>query len=131
MLAERAAEHAAHGYTMWWWRERATGELVATVGLGRAKVEGEPAVEVGWSVSPPHQRRGFATEAAAASIRWGFEVCGLERIVSFTMLENTASLATMEALGMSYEREFDREGLPHRLYAVTTGSPRHGLIRPL
>ena len=119
MIARRAAEQAEQGFTMWWWRERATGELVATAGLGRATVEGEPVVEVGWSVSPPHQRRGIAAEAATASIHWGFEVCELERIVAFTLPANAASLATMEAVGMSYVRGFEHEGLPHRLYSIS------------
>ena len=118
MLAKRAAELAESGFTMWWWRERATGSLVGTAGLGRATVEGEPEVEVGWSVSPPLQRHGIATEAATASIRWGFDFCGLERIVAFTMPENAASLATMEATGMTFQRDFEHEGLPHRLYAI-------------
>ena len=107
-------------------RARRAASSSRLAGLGRATVEGEPEVEVGWSVSPPHQRRGIASEAATASIRWGFDVCGLERIVAFTLPENAASLATMESVGMSYERDFDHNGLRHRLYSISRGATRPG-----
>jgi peroxiredoxin Q/BCP len=100
----------------WWWRERATGELVGMAGLLRDQVEDEPVVEVGWSIARACQRRGFATEAAVASIAWGFDACGLERIVSFSLPENLASRRVMERAGLKYERDFERKGFPHVLY---------------
>ena len=79
------------GFTWWPWRERSSGELVGMVGLNAAEVEGEPVVEVGWSIAPPRWGEGLATEAARASLAWGFDVCGLDRIVAFTMPDNRAS----------------------------------------
>lgn len=61
---------------------------------------------------------GLATEAAAASLDWGFDRVGLPEIVSFAMVENGASIRVMEKLGMSYEREFMRAGFPHALYRL-------------
>lgn len=109
------------GFTFWPWRERESGELVARVGLGRALVEDEPVVEVGWSVPAEHQGRGFATEAAIASIGFGFETLGLEEVVAFTMVENDASRRVMEKAGMDYRRDFLRADLPHALYAISPG----------
>ncbi len=104
------------GFTWWPWRERASGELIGLVGLNGAEVEGEPVVEVGWSVAPARWGEGLAGEAAAVSLDWGFEVCGLSEIVSFTMAANLASRRVMEKLGMEYVRDFDRAGLRHVLY---------------
>ncbi len=73
-------------------------------------------IEVGWSVTPARWGEGLATEAAAASLAWGFDVCELDEIVSFTMPRNTASRRVMEKLGMAYVRDFDREGLTQVLY---------------
>ena len=106
------------GFTWWPWRRRASAELVGMIGLNAAEVEGEPVVEVGWTVAPAHWGHGFATEAAAASLAWGFDVCKLDEIVSFTMPENLASRRVMEKLGMEFEREFDHQGLPHVLYRI-------------
>jgi RimJ/RimL family protein N-acetyltransferase len=91
---------------------------VGYVGLSRDAVEGEPVVEVGWSIHPDRQGEGFATEAAKASVDWGFQVCGLEQIVSFTTPHNTASRRVMEKIGMTHARDIDRAGLPHLLYVI-------------
>jgi RimJ/RimL family protein N-acetyltransferase len=70
-------------------------------------------------VLPAHQGRGYATEAARAALRDGFERSGAEEIVAFTWTANLASLRVMEKLGMRPGREFELEGLPHRLFATT------------
>jgi ribosomal-protein-alanine N-acetyltransferase len=101
---------------MWWWRERATTELVGMTGLNRAEVEGERVVEVGWSISPSRWGQGMAPEAAAAALAWGFEVVGLDEIVSFTLVDNRPSRRVMEKLGMRYCGRFERKGFPHLLY---------------
>jgi RimJ/RimL family protein N-acetyltransferase len=111
-------QHARDGYTLWMWREVASGELVGQVGLQPAEVEGEPVVEVGWSIAPERWGEGLATEAARASIDWGFERIGLDEIVSFAMIENGASIRVMEKLGMDYDRDFMRAGFPHALYRL-------------
>jgi len=104
------------GFSLWWWRERASGELVGQVGLNAAEIDGVPVVEVGWSLSPQRWGKGFASEAAAASLAFGFERIELERIVSFTMVENLASRRVMERIGLRYVGDFERESLPHVLY---------------
>ena len=119
ILTAQARQAEAVRYCLWWWRDRASGELVGMAGLNRDQVDGEPVVEVGWSITPQRRRQGLAGEAARASISWGFEVCELEQIVSFTMPHNHASRAVMEAVGMSFAGEIERAGLPHVLYSVT------------
>lgn len=111
-------QHARDDYTLWMWREVASGELIGQVGLQPADVDGEAVVEVGWSIAPERWGEGFATESAAASLEWGFDRIGLPEIVSFAMVENSASIRVMEKLGMTYEREFTRAGFPHALYRL-------------
>ena len=120
ILAAQASQAEAVGFCLWWWRERASGELVGMTGLNRDRVEDDDVVEVGWSITPRRQRQGFAAEAARASISWGFEVCELDEIVSFSMPQNDASRAVMAAAGMSLVGKFDRAGLPHLLYRIVT-----------
>lgn len=40
-----------------------------------------PAVEIGWRLAREQWGRGYATEAATAALRFGFEECGFDRIV--------------------------------------------------
>ncbi len=118
MLRAQAEQATETGYCLWWWRERASSELVGYAGLNRDRVEDEPIVEVGWSITPARWGEGLAPEAARAAIEWGFERAGLERIVAFTLVDNVRSQRVAEKLGMTYVREFERAGLPHKLYEL-------------
>ena len=59
--------------------------------------------EIGWTVVPQHVGRGFATEAARAVLRLGFEHYGLRRIVANLDARNDRSAALCERLGMRRE----------------------------
>lgn len=122
MLMGSLSAFGDHGFGTWIWRDTASGELVGRVGITRSRIEdGREVVEVGWSVPVAHQGRGYATEAAIASVGFGIVECGLSEIVSFTMVENTASQRVMQKAGLTYSRDFIHAGLPHVLYA--TGQP--------
>jgi RimJ/RimL family protein N-acetyltransferase len=118
MLVAQAAQAAETGFALWWWRDRASGELVGYVGLNRDEVDGEPVVEVGWSITPARWGDGLAPEAARVVLDWGFERCGLERVVSFALPDNERSRRVMEKIGMHYWGEFERRGLTHVLYEI-------------
>ena len=57
---------------------------------------------MGWRLDPAYWGRGFATEGAVASVRYGFEELGLERIISITLPENAASRRVMWKAGLTY-----------------------------
>ena len=57
------------------------------------------AVELGWTVFPGDQRRGYATEAALALIEWARREHRVRRFISSTTAGNTASLRVHEKLG--------------------------------
>ena len=59
-----------------------------------------PAVEVGWRLARDCWGRGYATEAARAAVRFGFDEAGLTEIVSMTAAVNRPSRAVMERIGM-------------------------------
>jgi RimJ/RimL family protein N-acetyltransferase len=62
--------------------------------------------EIGWSLHPDAQGRGFATEGAREMFRLGFDELGLHRIAAGCDSRNTASLRVMERLGMRREADF-------------------------
>jgi RimJ/RimL family protein N-acetyltransferase len=59
--------------------------------------------EIGWSIHPDAQGRGYATEAAREMLRLGFEELDLHRIVAECDPRNEASIRVMEKLGMRRE----------------------------
>jgi ribosomal-protein-alanine N-acetyltransferase len=111
---------------------RGTGELLGRVGLGVALFDAPftPAVEIGWRLSRRHRGQGFATEAALAALRHGFDALELDEIVAFTATANVGSRAVMDRLGMRRDPagDFDHPGRsagdPHRrsvLYRLRPG----------
>ena len=62
--------------------------------------------EVGWVLHKAYHGRGFATEAAAALLKHGFETLQLHRIIATAQPENVASWRVMEKLGMRREAQF-------------------------
>jgi RimJ/RimL family protein N-acetyltransferase len=63
-----------------------------------------PEVGLFWGVSSRHQRQGFATEAGAAMVAYGFGEWRFRRIVATTEHDNAASIGVMRRLGMRIAR---------------------------
>jgi RimJ/RimL family protein N-acetyltransferase len=86
-----------------------------------------PCVEIGWRLAKEHWGRGYASEAAAASLQFAFDNLKLEQIVAFTVPLNKRSMRVMERIGMSRDLagDFEHPKLPaghplrpHVLYRV-------------
>ncbi len=77
------------------------GELVGGIGL-RVQREFERA-ELGYWIGKPFWGRGYATEAAGAIIRYGFEELNLHRIYAGYFSRNEKSARVMIKNGMKYE----------------------------
>jgi RimJ/RimL family protein N-acetyltransferase len=73
-----------------------------------------PCVEIGWRLSREHWGNGYASEAASACLRFGFEKLTLKQIVAFTVPLNKRSIGVMERIGMSCDPadDFDHPNLP-------------------
>ena len=94
--------YQSHGIGMWAVVHKEEGVLIGWCGL--LFLDGTTEVEVGYGVAREFWGRGLMTEAARASLRYGFERVGLERIVAVAMPENAPSRRIMEKLGMRYEK---------------------------
>jgi RimJ/RimL family protein N-acetyltransferase len=106
----------ANGFGLWALERLADGAFLGFTGLSRPSFEAHftPAVEVGWRLARDAWGQGYATEAAEAALRFGFENLGLAEIVSFTVPANVRSRAVMERLGMTHDAtdDFDHPKLP-------------------
>ena len=63
-----------------------------------------PEVGLYWALAPDQRRRGYATEAGQALVRYAFSQLELQRIVATTTYDNLASIGVMRKLGMRIER---------------------------
>ena len=127
-MARIRAHFAERGFGLWAVEARDTGAFVGSIGLScpRFAAHFTPCVEVGWRVASPHWGKGYATEAAAASVAYGFDTLGLAEIVSFTAVINHRSRRVMERIGMTHRTEDDFD---HPLLPLEDRLNRHVLYR--
>jgi len=98
-LSAYISDQAKHGFSRWKLSLR-NGEFIGRAGLGWH--EFGRSVELGYGLLPAYWGRGFAQEAAAALIRWGFEHLRIETIVAFTYRGNKRSSKALAATGMKH-----------------------------
>jgi len=138
MIERIEAHFETHGFGIWAVEAPGVTPFVGFVGLQRVPFEAHftPAIEIGWRLSPAHWGRGYASEAAKAALRFGFENLNLDQIVSFTVPANKPSWSVMERIGMTRDpgEDFDHPRLPegdplqrHVLYRIgrDSGRPVH------
>ena len=108
------------GFGLWAVEEKSSATFIGFIGLlyHEEWPEGEHKTEVGWRLDRSLWGRGLATEGARASLHYGFEELGLERIISIAVPENVASLRVMEKLGMTMGGETRFKGYDVVWYAV-------------
>jgi [ribosomal protein S5]-alanine N-acetyltransferase len=93
------ADPAARGYGVWVIVARELRAVVGSAGfLGPPGEDG--AIELGYGIHPPYRRAGYATEAAAALVRWGLSRHDVRRVVARCEDTNTASIRVLEKIGM-------------------------------
>ncbi|MDN7672990.1 GNAT family protein [Burkholderia oklahomensis] len=83
-------------------RRKPTRELIGDLGVHFPASDTEPA-EFGISLSPAHQRKGYAREVMTACIALAFRQWGHRRLVASVDPRNTASMALFRALGFRQE----------------------------
>lgn len=108
-IDRQLAHLATHGYCFWAIEVKKDGAFVGAVGLLCVSYEAHftPAVEVGWRIARAFWGHGYAPEAAAAAIRFGFETLQLPEIVATTVSDNQKSRRVMAKLGMMHDTAGD------------------------
>jgi RimJ/RimL family protein N-acetyltransferase len=89
-----------HLFGRWAVEHKQDKRIIGLCGLNYLEDSSE--VEIGYTLSKEYWHKGFATEVAAATLRYGFEEVELERIVAVAFPENTPSRRVMEKIGMRY-----------------------------
>lgn len=96
------------GYGRWACVLKETGAVIGFSGLKYLPELGE--VDVGFRFFPEYWGRGIGTETCTASIRFGFDVLGLERILGLVLQENIASIRVLEKCGLTRSGEVEYDG---------------------
>ena len=99
--------YAGFGFGLWAVILKENNRLIGRCGLVRQPLEGGEAVEVSYLTECEFWNQGFASEAASATLKLGFEKYNLQRIVAFIHPRNTASARVAEKIGMRFERKVE------------------------
>jgi ribosomal-protein-alanine N-acetyltransferase len=104
------------GFCRWKLTEKSTGAMIGFCGAGYWRDAPDP--EIGWWLASACWQRGYATEAARATLRDAFGRARMTRIISIARPENAASIRIMEKLGLRLDTEFERDGVRLVRYAI-------------
>lgn len=112
---------ALHGFGMFVVEEKSSGKYVGRVGPWCPP--GWPGFEVGWGIAKEYRGKGYAVEAARASIDWAFATFETNEIIHCIDLTNKPSQAVAQRLGARRDREIDLFGQPAEVW-VTSRAPQ-------
>lgn len=99
------------GFTFWIAERKSDDEILGFCGLKRANAPGADAiageVEIGWRLREDAWGKGYAKEAAIASLDLAFERFDAPRVVAVTAAGNVPSQGLMKRLGMERREDLD------------------------
>jgi RimJ/RimL family protein N-acetyltransferase len=91
--------------------EKGTESMVGDCGL-HCRLEDPRQMEIGITLAPSHQGRGYATEALGGLLHFVFAILGEHRVSAVTAAENHAAASLFRRLGFRQEAHH----VEHRWY---------------
>jgi len=98
------------GYGYFVAEETASGRFVGRIGF--TNPEGWPGFEIGWTIAPEFQGRGFATEGGKFLLQYAFNEMGRDHVISVIHPDNKPSIRVAERLGEKLEGSTEVGGMP-------------------
>lgn len=98
------------GWAAWYW----VAKKHKSVAIGMGGFKGVPAagtVEIGYSLLPVFQKKGYAMEAVAALLDWAFGHEEVDRVIAETLPELTPSIRLLEKSGFANIGKGSEEGV--------------------
>jgi RimJ/RimL family protein N-acetyltransferase len=114
------------GFGIWAVEDGRSGELLGRIGL--QYLDWFDDVELVWMLKQSTWGQGYASEGARAAIDFGFNTLGLPRITAVIHPGNQPSIRLAERLGLTFERQIERQEIRFYEYSLSNGSrPPPGL----
>ena len=119
------ASYAQHGFGLFAVELKEGGEPLGICGL--VKRDELDDADVGYAFLQRHWSKGYAVEAAAATVQYGLRTLGMARVVGITAPGNQSSIRVLERSGLRFEKmiELPRFGGTNRLF-TTDPAPAQG-----
>jgi RimJ/RimL family protein N-acetyltransferase len=104
------------GYGYFVAEEKTTGRFVGRIGF--TNPEGWPGFELGWTLAPEFQGRGFATEGGRFLLDYAFNEMKKDHVISVIHPDNKPSIRVAERLGEKLEGETKVGDMHMLIYGV-------------
>lgn len=78
-------------------------------------------IDLGYRFKKNYWGNGFATEAAKATLQYGFETLQLNEIMGRAHIDNIASIKVLEKIGMQYIRDEIVDDCPVKTFVAVKG----------
>lgn len=112
--------YAQHGFGLWAVILKETGEFIGDCGITLQPIHGQMLPEIGYHIHKKHQRKGYASEAAAACMELAFEKWQFPAVYSYMKYTNAASYGVAVKNGMKLIEEYsDPVNTITKVYAIT------------
>ncbi len=99
---------------------KTTNQFIGWCGLKQRPELNE--TDLGYRFKPSAWGKGYATEAAAATLEYGFEILQLKTIIGRAHVQNLSSLSVLKKIGMKYIGEGIVDDCPVKTYEATNHS---------
>ena len=106
-IARNMERYRTDGFGLWAVVLKETGEMIGDCGITLQNIHGETLPEIGYHIRKDQQRRGYASEAAAACMAYAFETLRFPAVYSYMKYTNAASYGVALKNGMHFVEEYD------------------------
>ena len=110
--------YSRHGFGLYLVETKSNGVSVGICGL--IKRDSLEDVDIGFAFLPEFRNRGYAYEAASATMEYGKETFDLNRLLAITSSDNNVSGKLLEKLGFNFEKmtELSKDAKEIKLFAI-------------
>lgn len=119
-IARNKCRYSQDGFGLWAVCLKETDEVIGDCGLVKQLVDDKEEIEIGYHINKKYWSKGFATEAAYGSKKYGFQRLGLKRLISIIAPENLPSRRVAEKIGFTLEKESFIFNKTHLIYSCSS-----------
>ena len=76
-------------------------------------------IEISYTFDKPYWGKGYATEIAGGTLKYGFEKLGLKRVAGLVYPQNLQSIKVLKKIGMKYEKDVSYWNALLHLFSVS------------
>jgi len=105
-----------HGFSNWAVVQKKDDKFIGKCGLNW--LPGNSDIEISYILDKPYWGKGYATEIAGETLKYGFEKLGLKRITALVYPQNESSISVLNKIGMKYEKEIEFWNITFQFYSA-------------